>query len=175
MIEIGLWLDSIPESFDTHLLPGLQHGRASLHAAWLSLCVCVCAWVRCKVAILFNTLNSIRILALCALYLPLSSCPSPTLSFSLPVLSLLLCHCSPILLTICHLPFAWPVKVIRKMQFSHGTWDKSEVKSLLSKGARGRGAAGVVVLAKLLSRGSRLSFSSSAQFNWANQINGKFH
>lgn len=42
--------------------------------------VCVC-W-RCKVAILFNTLNSIRILALCALYLPLSSCLSHFLSLS---------------------------------------------------------------------------------------------
>lgn len=79
--------------------------------------------VRCRAAIWFHTLNSIRILALCALYLPLSRLPSlsPLLLFAL---------LAYLARPICLLPFAslpGPVKVIRKMQFSHGTCDKSVV------------------------------------------------
>lgn len=141
MIEIGLWLDSIPESFDTHLLPGLQHGRASLHAAWLSLCVCVCAWVRCKVAILFNTLNSIRILALCALYLPLSSCLSYSLSLSPCSLSFAL----PLLAYLAyHLPFAFCMASKSDKKNAIFTWHMGQKWSQISslKGGQGTGCCG---------------------------------
>jgi len=91
---------------------------------------------------------------------------------------------------ICHLPFTWPEKVIREMQFApeQRTCDKSLEWQVL-KGERWEGeevsgerGEGSVVLAKQLSNSwaksvrcqLSVAFWSCAQFNWSNQINDNF-
>lgn len=93
---LKLGFDSTPihgvgESFDTHLWANAAAPIAACSERERDRVL-----VRCRAAIWFHTLNSIRILALCALYLPLSRLPSFSPLLCLPIL--------PALFAFCHLP-----------------------------------------------------------------------